>query len=268
MLSATTLACVAAGSEVWAQSGNDGVRVRRWAWAGVSLKVGDVELFVDARAPNAADGAPGPALETDASRRFALVTHHHGDHLDLRALAPLLGERGYLVVQEDVARMFDVRALNVQTVGMYEPVLLTRSGGEFAAFAVPASDGLGSPQNAWVIDGGGRRFIHCGDTTWHGHWWDIARAFGPFDAAFLPINGARLLADRYTDPGVPMVMDAAQAAGAAVALNARLVIPIHYGAPSQPAYIEEPGAEGRFLRAARARQVRVRLLHPGESMIL
>src|SRR5689334_19128260 len=70
------------------------MRVRRLAWAGVALRVGDVEVFIDARAPSVEDGAPGPVLSSDAARCFALVTHHHNDHLDLHALQALLGEHG------------------------------------------------------------------------------------------------------------------------------------------------------------------------------
>ncbi len=34
------------------------------------------------------------------------------------------------------------------------------------------------------------RVIHTGDTLLHGYWWKIAHEYGPFDHAFLPINGA------------------------------------------------------------------------------
>jgi L-ascorbate metabolism protein UlaG (beta-lactamase superfamily) len=245
-----------------------GMAVRRWAWAGISLRVGAVELFIDARAPDPDDGAPGPPLASDAPRRFALATHRHGDHLDLGALAALLDERGYLVVHDDVARLFDDARVRVQPARLFEPVFLSRGGGEFVAFAVPASDGLGSPQNAWVVDGGGQRVIHCGDTLWHGAWWDIARAYGPFDAAFLPINGARPLGGQIPDPGLPMVMNAEQAAAAAAALGARLAVPIHYGAVSTPEYVQDLDAESRFLAAAAAKGIATRVLKPGEQLML
>lgn len=250
-----------------AQSANT-LRIKRWAWAGISLRVGAVEVFIDARAPDAEDGAPGPELTSDAARRFALATHHHGDHLDQRALAPVLGERGYLVLQDDVARLIDRRTLNVQTVRFYEPVYLSRSGREFVAFAVPDADGLGSPQNAWVIEGAGKRIIHCGDAIWSGGWADIARAYGPFDVAFLPINGAIMPSGQANDPRHPMTLLPEEAASAAAILGARLVVPIHYGAPPTESYIETPDAERRFLAAARQRNVRTRVLQPGEEMSL
>jgi L-ascorbate metabolism protein UlaG (beta-lactamase superfamily) len=244
-----------------------GMRVQRLAWAGVKLSVGDVDLFVDARAPDAGDGAPGPQLESGAGRRFALATHHHGDHLDLRALQSVLGERGYLVVHEDVARLFDARVLHVQPVRTFEPVFLSRGGGEFVAWCAPASDGFGAPQVSWIIDGGGRRVIHCGDTIWHGSWWDIARAFGPFDAAFLPINGARQITGRYVEADQPMVLTPEQAASAARALGARLAVPLHYGGGAAT-YIEERNAEQRFMQAASARGVPIRIMSPGDRVTL
>jgi L-ascorbate metabolism protein UlaG (beta-lactamase superfamily) len=257
----------AAASAAQAQTA-PALQIKRWAWAGVSLRVGAVEVFIDARAPNADDGAPGPELSSDAARRFALATHHHGDHLDLPALRALLGERGYLVVQSDVARQFDTRVVNVQPVELYEPVYLSRGGREFVAFAAPASDGLGSPQTTWVVEGAGKRIIHCGDTIWHGAWENIGRAYGPFDAAFVPINGARIpTAGAPEEPHV-MTLTPEEAAEAAMRVRANLAIPIHYGAPRTDAYIETDDPERRFLAAARRLRVRTRVLNPGETMTL
>lgn len=268
MFAAALIGTIAATATSSARAQSNSMTLKRWAWAGVSARIGDVEVFIDARAPNAEEDAPGPALTSDAPRRFALATHHHGDHLDLAALTPLLGERGYLVVEENVARLFDNRRVNVQPVRMFEPVYLSRGNAEFVAFAVPAVDALGSPQNSWVLIGGGKRIIHCGDTGWHGGWWDIGRAYGPFDVAFLPINGARPVAGRFTDPGLPMIMNAEQAAAAAAALGARSATPIHYGAMSTPDYVQDVDALQRFERAARRVGVAVRSMRPGDELRL
>lgn len=153
----------------------------------------------------------------------------------------------------------------VQAVRMHEPVLLSRGGGEFVARCVPAADGLGSPQVAWIIDGGGRRIIHCGDTAWHGGWWDIARSYGPFDAAFLPINGFRQTSGRFSDVSEPMSLLPEQAARAARILGARLAAPIHYGANSSESYVEERDALRRFQAECARLAVPVRAVAPGES---
>jgi L-ascorbate metabolism protein UlaG (beta-lactamase superfamily) len=249
-------------------TGTTAIKIQRLAWAGVKLELDDTAIFIDARAPNADDDAPGPELASTASRRFAFVTHHHSDHCDPVALKPILGEHDYLVSNDEVARFFDNRIVNVQPARLHEPVFVSRSNGAFVARCVPASDGLGSPQVSWVLEGGGKRIIHCGDTLWHGGWWDIARAYGPFDLAFLPINGFHQIGDRYTDSGQVMSMTPEQAVSAARILQARLVVPIHYGAHRSAEYFEEPHPLDRFTRAATTAGLQSRAMKPGDIFTL
>jgi L-ascorbate metabolism protein UlaG (beta-lactamase superfamily) len=242
------------------------LRIQRLAWAGVRLELGDVALFIDAITPDAPSGLPGPALETAAKRRFALVTHPHGDHCSLAALKPVLGDNGYLVAHEDSVRFIDSRIVPIEPTRLHEPNLLSRGNGEFVAWCVPASDGLGSPQVAWVVDGGGKRIIHCGDTAWHGGFWSIARVYGPFDAAFLPINGFRQSGGLFTSVEQPMSLTPEQAALVAQTLGARLTVPIHYGNTGEPSYVEESQAVSRFTAAMKQRSLRMKVLDPGASI--
>jgi L-ascorbate metabolism protein UlaG (beta-lactamase superfamily) len=265
-LLAPTLASAAAQGA--SASAGPHVNLRRLAWAGVRLDLANVTLFIDAITPDPDSGQPGPPLTPGGPHTYALVTHHHDDHCDLKALAPLLGESGYLVCYQGSVPFIDQRPVRMHPVPLYEPVFLSRAGGEFAAFAVPAVDGLGTPQVSWVVDAGGRRLIHCGDTLWHGYWWDIARAYGPFDAALLPVNGFRNPQGRFTDTGLPMGMTPEAAAAAAQILGARLAIPIHYGISGDPNYLEEPNALTRFTAAAQRKGVTVRVLQPGEELRL
>lgn len=241
--------------------------IQRLAWAGVRVTTSGVDLFIDATAwpPTS---PPVPELLATGSRAFALATHHHPDHCDLAALARLLGTRGYLTVHEDTARLLSARDVSIQAVRMHEPVLLSRGGGEFVARCVAAADGLGSPQVSWVVDGGGRRLIHCGDTAWHGGWWDVARAYGPFDIAFLPINGFRQTSGRFRNADQPMSLTPEQAARAASILGTRLAIPIHFGATPGDAYVEEADALRRFETEAVRLGVPVRRIAPGASVDL
>ena len=243
------------------------VVAQRLAWAGIKLERPDVALFIDATAPDPPD-APGPALATIAKRAFALVTHAHGDHCDPEALKPVLGPNGYIVAHEDVARFINPHGVVVQPVRYHEPVFLSRGGGEFVAWCVPASDGLGSPQVSWVADAGGIRVIHCGDTMWHGAFWDIARAYGPFAVAFLPINGMRQTVGRYADVTEPMSMTPEQAAAAARTLNADLAVPIHYGSRSNPSYVEVERPAERFAQEMNRLDRKARVLTPGETLQL
>ena len=138
--------------------------------------------------------------------------------------------------------------------------------GDFTATAVPAVDGYGDPQVSWVVSGGGRRIIHCGDTLWHGAWWRIGRQFGPFDAAFLPINGARF---EWRKPvsDVPAVMTPEQAVAAAVVLGARLVVPIHYGVVGAEGYREIPHPERDLIEAAQRRNQEAAIVRPGDWVV-
>ena len=240
------------------------LRVQRLSWAGVRLVCADSTLFIDASYdPASANGAtPDVPLTAETRDRNALISHHHGDHFDAAALRNALGENGIVVVPESVAPWADTRQLRVQVAKLYQPVMLPRGTATFMAISVPAVDGLGHPQVSWVVDAGGKRVFHGGDTTWHGYWWDIARAYGPFDLALLPINGFRQVVGRYTDTGQPMSLTPEQAAAAAEVLRAKLTVPIHYGGES-PGYMEIPNATQRFLDAAKARRVDARLVQPG-----
>jgi L-ascorbate metabolism protein UlaG (beta-lactamase superfamily) len=234
------------------------MKIQRLAWAGVKIQVGDTTLFVDA---SVNDGDPKLTSETDGIN--ALITHHHGDHYDQAALKTILTDKGLLVLHEDVSPWIDVRNFRTQTVKLYEPVLFPRAGGDLVAISVPAVDGFGHPQVSWVIEGGGKRVIHCGDTLWHGNWSGVARTYGPFDIAFLPINGFRQVAGRYVDTGVPMSLTPEQAVAAARLVNAKMVCPIHYGR-SASNYFEVPDAIGTFTKSADAAKLRTAVLKPGE----
>ncbi|MEO6689127.1 MAG: MBL fold metallo-hydrolase [Dokdonella sp.] len=244
-----------------ATSGAPVLRAQRLAWAGVRLQLDSGTLFLD---PLVNTDVWGPALKdaltplTDATGdRFVLITHRHPDHCDPQAIQQALGDSGTLVYAAG-AGVPNVRGVKMRAAGMYEPMLL----GDFTATAVPAVDGYGDPQVSWIVSAAGKRIIHCGDTLWHGAWWHIGRQYGPFDAAFLPINGARF-SWRKPYSEVAAVMTAEQAVAAAVVIGAKLVVPIHYGVVGAEGYTEDPHAEEELHAYARRRRVGVEILKPG-----
>jgi L-ascorbate metabolism protein UlaG (beta-lactamase superfamily) len=239
------------------------LRAQRLAWAGVKLQLDTSTLFLDPLTnPSVWEGALKEPLidpEPGSGDRFVLVTHRHPDHFDPAAVRKALGDSGTLVCAPEVAPAGAAAGFKVRVAQHYEPQLL----GDFTATSVPAVDGYGDPQVSWVVSGGGRRIIHCGDTLWHGAWWHIGRQLGPFAAAFLPINGARF-GWRKPVSDVPAVLTPEQAVAAAVILGARLIVPIHYGVTGAEGYREVPDAAGALISAAAKRNVGVEIVGPGE----
>lgn len=238
------------------------LRAQRLAWAGVRLQLDEATLFLDPLVdPEVWGGALKDALipvAVEAGARYVLATHRHPDHCDPVAIRQALGSSGTLVMASHAGSPVggDFRT---RLAPLYEPQVL----GDFTATAVPAADGYGDVQVSWVVTGGGRRVIHCGDTLWHGSWWQIGRQYGPFDAAFLPINGARF-AWRKPASGISAVLTPEQAVAAAVVLGARQIVPIHYGVEGAEGYSELPNVEARLVDAAARRGIGVEVLRPGE----
>ena len=246
----------------WSKAAAPGLAAQRLGWAGVRLQLGETNLWID---PLSDAKVWGDALidkltplERAGSDRFVLVTHRHPDHFDPAAAQRVLGTEGLLVTAETVGALTLPAGVRSRVVPLYEPVLL----GDLTVVAVPGADGYGDPQVSWIVSGGGRRVIHCGDTLWHGHWWKIARQYGPFDAAFLPINGARF-GWRRPASGVPAVMTPEQAVAAAAVIDAKLIVPIHYGIAPSPEYTETPHAAHELSRAAASRSVDVEFVPSG-----
>lgn len=109
-----------------------------------------------------------------------------------------------------------------------------------------ASDGPGSPQVSWLIKADGQNVFHGGDTLWHGAWWDVALAHGPIDIACLPANGVEVnFPNLQPRVAVPAVMTPEQAVEAACALQARLMVPIHYNRTFEHPEHYRPVADAR-----------------------
>jgi L-ascorbate metabolism protein UlaG (beta-lactamase superfamily) len=242
------------------------MKIQRLEWAGIKIEFKDAAVFIDATRDRESS-ANSVELTTTLPSRTALITHHHGDHCDPLSLKPVLASNGRIVCHHDVAPWFDHHGIQVQTVALHQPVFFSRASASLAAWAVPAVDGMGHPQNSWIIDGAGKRIIHCGDTLWHGYWWDIARAYGPFDVAFLPINGFQQWDGHFAVKSeMPMSLTPDQAAAAAHVLGARLVVPIHYGLTGNPNYSEVAEPLETFLKSASKRALPTKVLGYGEYL--
>ena len=266
------------------------MRLRWLGWAGVELEAGDATVVLDPLADAAAVFAPlgervaavplPHVVAPGAGRAVAgLVTHLHRDHADAAALAaalapgaPVLGPpSGDGEGLEEIAlakaeHELAAAGLTLRRLGPWE----SATAGPFALTALPAVDGTGDPQVSWLVEAGGVRVLHLGDTMMHGYWWRIALRHGPFDAVLAPVNGAVVGFPhrRPPSPG-PIVLDPEQAAVAAEILGVRLAIPIHAeGYEIDGIYAPVKDAARRFATAAADRGVATRTLEPGEAVDL
>jgi L-ascorbate metabolism protein UlaG (beta-lactamase superfamily) len=192
----------------------------------------------------------------------ALITHLHRDHADAGALEGSLApdapvripeaypdggppvEAGSAQARQELATA-DLQVVETPTWERFDV-------GPFTVSALPAADGTGEPQISWAIESEGVRVLHCGDSMFHGWWWRMARFAGPFDAVFVPINGAVVnFPWRQPPSSLPAVMTAEESVLAARLLGAGAVVPMHYGGfDLEPFYRSASDALPRFVAAA------------------
>ncbi len=262
------------------------MRVRYLGWAGLEIQADGatavIDLLEDSGPIERLLGRPRTALlspEPDGSVRVALLTHLHPDHADPPALtraltadgvvlrpAPARGDALELAGTAGAEAALAELGLSTQVVEPWQTV----ESGPFTITAVPAVDGFGDPQVGWVVAAEGRRVIVYGDTLFHGDWWRTRMRLGPFDAAFLPVNGA-VVDFPHRQPPSPIFADMTpeQAAAAAVILQPGVAVPVHYDTFANPpvyAQVNQPAAA--FADAATRHGVAVRVLAPGDCLAL
>jgi L-ascorbate metabolism protein UlaG (beta-lactamase superfamily) len=247
------------------------LRMRRLAWAGLELVGERVRILIDPLenvAPlESCLGAPREPilhLGESATTTHALVTHRHPDHFDPSALARVLGRSGAVFCPRSMVD--EVRDAGLRAHG-FEPWEMKKLD-VISVAAVPAVDWRGADQVSWVVEHNGHRIIHCGDTIWHGRWWRIAREYGPFDWAFLPVGGVTGSGPGAEPSAAPATLTPKQACVAARILEASNLCPIHYRTfDHPPAYAEQPNLLAALAQAAREQKVDVRLLNPGDALV-
>lgn len=264
------------------------MRLTWLGWAGAEIEADGATVVIDplgdagavfAALGEQAAGTPVPQVvpASAGSAVAGLVTHLHRDHADAAALtgalapgAPVLeppaGGGGPLegLALAQAEHELTAAGLDRRPVAPWEAV----TAGPFTLTALPASDGIGDPQVAWLVEAGGVRVLHLGDTMFHGSWWRMALRHGPFDVVLVPVNGAVVgFPHRVPASPLPAALDPAQAALAAEILGARLAIPIHAeGYEIDGVYRPVPDAAARFADAGAQRGVPVRILQAGETI--
>ncbi|MFJ2264025.1 MBL fold metallo-hydrolase [Streptomyces sp. NPDC087844] len=249
----------------------DTLHLRRLGWAGVEIRLGGTVLLIDPL-ENVAPlepvlgppRRPLPAIDAPTGTH-ALITHLHPDHYD-RELIARLALSGTVGCHAPIAPALARDGIEADSQRLGE----SRGVGPLTVTPVASLDwrGTDSDQVAWVVEGAGARIIHCGDTMWHGNWWQIARDHGPFDVAFLPVNGVIAKFEGY-EADVPVTLTPEQAVEAAAALNATAACAIHYELfNNPPVYVEQSDISERFSRAAGERGIVAHLMADGEAVPL
>ena len=267
------------------------MKVRWLGWAGLEIEADGASVVIDPlEDPGATFAALGdgardvqlPPVVAAEARRTAvggMVSHLHRDHADSGALAAAMapgatvhepawpgGDGAENLALAQANAELERSGLARRQVEQWE----TADAEPFAITPLPAVDGLGDPQVSWLVEAGGRRVLHLGDTIFHGYWWRMARRHGPFDLVFVPINGAVIDFPHLQPPSVlAAAMEPEQAALAGDLLGARTVVPMHYdGYGIDPWYRPIDDAAGRFRAAATGRSYAARVLNPGETVEL
>jgi len=260
------------------------MQVRWLGWAGVEIEHEGETLAIDPLGDPGGTFAGFGAAATDVElppvvpptdgAAAGLLSHLHRDHADAAALAaalapgaavhhPAPAEPDNLALAQ-AEHELETTKLARRSIAPWESVEV----GPFTCTALPAVDGLGDPQVSWLVEGGGSRVLHLGDTVFHGAWWQLARRAGPFDIAFAPINGAVVDFPHQQPPSpLPATMEPEQAALAGELLGARTVVPMHYGGFAfERHYRPVADALERFEQAARGRPYRAAPVAPGEAL--
>jgi L-ascorbate metabolism protein UlaG (beta-lactamase superfamily) len=237
-------------------------KIQRLSWAGIRIEGNASSLFIDPWiSAEALDGSwKRPIIKPEASsaRRAVLVTHLHNDHFDPPAVKAIVGDNGSVICVDTMATPVASRGFRVRAVPQFQP----EAWADFVVLPLPAVDGFGDSQVSWMVIAGERRIIHCGDTLWHSHFDLYGRAYGPFDYAFLPVNGA-VVDPQPPRTGIARTLTPRHAVAAAQLLRARTLVPIHYGL-SDAEYHEHPNALGELRAAAAEASVDVRIVDEGE----
>ena len=221
---------------------NDGSRLREatrdtLTWIGHAsflLQMGGCSVLIDPVLCRAIGGivprnAP-PGLDWPALPRIdaVLITHNHRDHMDAPTLRRL-GPEPLYVVPRGLGRWFRRRGFpRVVEMEWWQSVAI----GSVRATFVPAehwsrrhvSDTNVSWWGGFVLEHGGARVYHSGDTAWFGGFEQIRERCGAPDLAVLPIGA---YAPRWFMR--PQHIDPADSVRAFEVLGARRFVAMHWG---------------------------------------
>jgi L-ascorbate metabolism protein UlaG (beta-lactamase superfamily) len=222
---------------------NDGRALRRAAadaltWIGHAsflIQLGGASALIDpVMSPALVGGliprnvAPGLAWQALPKIDVVLVTHNHRDHMDAATLGQL-GPDPVYVVPKGLGRWFlRARLRRVVEMAWWQRERIAGLDVTFVPAEHWSRRGLLDTNESWwggyVIERGGLRVYHSGDTGWFDGFALIRERCGAIDAAMLPIGAyaPRWVMQRQH-------MDPFDAVRAFAALGARRFVAMHWG---------------------------------------
>ena len=248
------------------------MKVTRLSWAGLYIQSGSTNILIDPL-QNISErmiqflGPPKePIIELPGNigNPHVFVTHIHPDHFDLETVSYLINDSSTFYAPTDVVNVAKKDGLTGIIPTLYEPIL----AGQLTVTAVPAVDWVGDEQVSWVITDGTKRIFHGGDTGWHGYWWKFEKMFGPFDAVFLPVNGATGQVPGIEPASdIPGSLTPKEAVTAARILKAKALVPIHYDLfNNPPSYNQYANLDESLKIESQEQKVAIRYLKAGDTI--
>jgi L-ascorbate metabolism protein UlaG (beta-lactamase superfamily) len=214
--------------------------------------------------------APGVRFDDLPPISLVLLSHNHYDHCDIGTLR-LLEQRFHPPVVTPLGNGRLLRSAGIrqveeldwwETASVAPPVTATPAQHFSARGPFDRNRAL---WGGFLIEVGGYRILHAGDSGYGPHFVEIAARLGPIDLALLPIGAYEprwFMKDIHMNP--------AEAVQAHLDLGARQSIAMHFGTfQLTPEGIDEPVRElGNALRERGVPAERFRAVEVGESVRL
>ncbi len=243
------------------------MRITRVVHASVLLQVDDNSLLTDSwfsQRPGYYWGEKlGITIDELPRLDAVVVSHIHYDHYDVRSFASYSFKDVKFVVKPGMGKLvLDSGFKNVVELDTWQSI----SEGPFKITATPARHS--TPENTYVIEGGGISVFFGADTLLIPELREVAQRFPKIDAALLPVNGLEIrpLFNR------KVVMNDRDAAEFCAIIRPRFAIPIHYaftaGRVRDHLLLKYTGTADGFAKLASefAPETVVRILSPGQTL--
>ncbi|MCL2141638.1 MAG: MBL fold metallo-hydrolase [Methanimicrococcus sp.] len=165
---------------------------------------------------------------------YVLISHMHHDHADPRSLRQIFkGNRKTQMLaplkSSNILKYLTHGSRNIQEAGWFQkfdtpPSVEVYFLPAFHWSRMHAFDSNRSLWGSFIIRGNGKTIYFGGDTAWSDHFFEIAELFPDIDYAIMPIGAYKprsIMGDSHLSPDETVL--------AANALNAKNLIPMHYG---------------------------------------